>query len=253
MSSTNPSDEAWRSLLISFSDLGNPGTPALSATSTPSSGTSGTSGEFNPFTVIGSVASGGAKRKLVEGSGDPNSACFGLVGRHKFCIRDRINERSCGKGTHGTVKFTSSSAHLYIRAAAHEVYCQPVIPPDMFNETQLGEVFAQSFTGSDWVKIFSDKVKGVNPSWLSASAERKPAAAVTSEVGAASLALLPLLSPLHLLSPLRSEERTGIFKVSPTLSFESTDSENSTEDHDGEWKSRVTPAEFFPYVECIRG
>jgi hypothetical protein len=216
MSALRPS-----SLILPDDDDWGTVSPLPSSTSRVAS--SVTSGEFNAFVAVGSVAGGGAKRTLWVQEKDGPAICLGKVGlNNKFCIKIcEEGKGHCGINRHGS-KFDVSPNAAY----DHQALSAPFLELDVFSREQRSKILEASMSAADWEVCFQTIQSGALPEWLIVDVETQVDIHLDE------------VESVDLLSPIAVKEKTGVFKIIPTFSFES-DMSNVDED-EGELSARTS-------------
>jgi len=229
MSASKPSptidtaQEDWDALLIpSSSSTQSASSPPLLVPSSSSS-----SGEFNSFSFVGAVLSGG-----VAGAGGPAAGssvfrllkddcrCLGSITGGKFCLKMCDGEQACNVPTHATRKAKLQFDHFYIRENDAKAYCDPKLSLSLLTTDQISYLQDLQLPKDQWLELFKaiDNGDGSNwfPSDIASIADRVPE---KSEV-----------SQFKLSSPTAAAQNTGLFGIFPALSYEDenvSDSETS--------------------------
>jgi hypothetical protein len=87
-------------------------------------------GEFNPFSHVGALLSGGGggTKREVWVLSHKSPVCLGKIGvSSKFCIKLCANGKNhCGVLRH-SAKFRVAENTAYVHATDHQVFCQPCL------------------------------------------------------------------------------------------------------------------------------
>lgn len=188
MSASKPSptidtaQEDWDALLIpSSSSTQSASSPPLLVPSSSSS-----SGEFNSFSFVGAVLSGG-----VAGAGGPAAGssvfrllkddcrCLGSITGGKFCLKMCDGEQACNVPTHATRKAKLQFDHFYIRENDAKAYCDPKLSLSLLTTDQISYLQDLQLPKDQWLELFKaiDNGDGSNwfPSGIASIANREPA------------------------------------------------------------------------------
>jgi hypothetical protein len=195
----------WDALLLPSSS-GNPAAPSSSPPLLiPSSSSS--SGEFNSFSFVGAVLSGG-----VAGAGGPAAGttvfrllkddcrCLGSITGGKFCLKMCDGKQACNVPTHATRKAKLQVDHYYIRENDTKAYCDPRLNMTLLTESQASQLRDLQLTKEQWIEFFKSVESGDSSNWFPDVIESSS----THETGKAS-------PWVELMSPKAAEQKTGIF------------------------------------------
>jgi hypothetical protein len=185
---------------------------SLTATSTSFSASSG---EFLNYVNVGvALAGGGGVKRSVWVLEKGVSVCLGKVGiNNKFCVKlCEPDKPHCGTGRHAS-KFLVASNVAYIQATDNQVHCTPVLPLDNLTRAQCEKVCSMTFSVTEWESLFGAIQSGHFPDWFPiAEAVKQEKEDDESET-----------TTLHLLSPMASRGKHGVFDIIPSFSFDSLD------------------------------
>jgi len=180
--------------------------------SAPPTATSASSGEYNAFTFVGGVVSGGGSKRSLWVYPAENSGikpCLGQVGNTKFCTKSIEGVgMSCGIMRHGSFKFQVSSHLAYIKAGDGQAFCAPTFRFETLTNAEQDILLTAVNTPPLWEETFNALSKGEKPAWL--QFPEIPSVPISTED-----------QPMTLSSPRASDKNLGIFAVYPTLSFDS--------------------------------
>jgi len=112
----------------------------------------------------------------------------------------------------------------FIRVTDHQVYTSPVWNVVEFTPEQRSSILAVQMTAADWEKEFKLMETGGLPEWLEQikSQGSEETSSVTEQ------------ESVQLLSPVGAKAKQGIFKIVPSFSFDSVDSEGTEKEGDEE-------------------
>jgi len=202
----------WDSLLAPTSSTTSNSSPPLLVPASSSS-----SGEFHPFSFVGAVLAGGGG----AGAGGPaagttvfcllkdDSRCLGSITGGKFCLKLCDGEQSCNVPTHASRKAKLAVDHFYIKENETKAYCDPKLRVALLTATQLKILQELQLPKDQWVELFKAVEAGDLSAWFPEDAVQT--ACQTSEI---------TTTPFALASPGAAEQKTGIFGVFPSLSYE---------------------------------
>jgi hypothetical protein len=180
--------------------------------SAPPTATSASSGEYNAFTFVGGVVSGGGSKRSLWVYPAENSGikpCLGHVGITKFCTKSIEGVgMSCGIMRHGSFKFQVSSHLAYIKAGDGQAFCAPTFRFETLTNAEQDILLTAVNTPPLWEETFKALSKGEKPAWF--QFPEIPSVPISIED-----------QPMTLSSPRASDKNLGIFAVYPTLSFDS--------------------------------
>lgn len=206
--------------------------PAATPSPTAASQGSG-SGEFSSFVFLGGDkdgAGGGAKRSLFfSGRLEKVSGlCLGCVAATKFCLKPI----TCSIGKHETVKFKLQAEAYYVKVSDSAALCAPVLGTEwQTSPTQHERLMEQRLTSSEWEGLFKKIIQGAPlPSWLADEANKA--------TGRPDLVVGVEVSSPEIVSPIRMEEKLGLFSSLPRMA-EDSDSEDGEDTKKTEWEVEV--------------
>jgi hypothetical protein len=214
----------WDTLLVLPTASSDLSPPMLQSASSSAS-----SGEFNAFSFVGAhVASGGgvgglAGDKCVLLLLETEALCLGNIGGSKICVRPCVDGKSCGILSHGSRKAKVVVESFYVLENEHKLYNEPKLAAGLLTEKQQEHLGAKAFTRDQWVDLFTAIELGNLPDWLIVPALTDPVSVDTTNMLNNEKELLDLESPK------RAAEKTGMFTVFPSLSYEDYDSSEDEE------------------------
>jgi hypothetical protein len=191
--------------------------PPSVVSSSDSSFSTASRGEFNPFSTVGAVLSGGvvAKREVWVLEHE-EAVCLGKVGvNNKFCIKPcDPGKRHCGVLRHGS-KFAATMNTAYVPASDTQVYCLPSLDLDFLTGSQQELLRQAAFSPAEWGQLFESIQNGSFPEWLIIDdpANKKDADMPDCD------------DDLALLSPVATRTKHGAFEILPTFSYDSVASD----------------------------
>ena len=149
--------------------------------------------------------------------------CLGKVGlNNKFCVKECVEGRKhCGTGRH-VAKYKVLEDAAYIRHTDNQVYASPSLDLKLLSDAQTAKLASMELSASDWEQLFADVRAGKFPSWLQQQ-EPEDDSMKDDELDQESF---------HLLSPVASKSKNGVFKIVPTFSFDSVNSETASQEDD---------------------
>jgi hypothetical protein len=198
---------------MAFSGLSISSSPDSVRPPTLTSSSTSSSGEYNAFTFVGGLISGGGSRRglwILPSNAEASKTCLGQVGSTKFCTMVlEGSASSCGVMRHGTNKFDVTPGVVYIRCNDIQAFCAPNLDLKNFTDKEGEALLSAAATAADWESTLVALGKGERPDWLQLP---EP----SEERGG-----LDKVPSLSLTSPRISDSKAGIFAVLPSLSFES--------------------------------
>jgi hypothetical protein len=119
-------------------------------------------------------------------------------------------------------KYQVSEDAAYIRHTDNQVYASPSLDLKLLSDAQTAKLASMELSASDWEQVFADVPAGKFPSWLQQQ-DQEDDSMKDDELDQESF---------HLLSPVASKSKNGVFKIVPTFSFDSVNSETASQEDD---------------------
>jgi len=212
-------DDDWGTISPLPSASSRPSSIVSSSASLPAAST----GEFNPFSTVGALLSGGGVKREVWFLEEGDLPCLGKVGAsNKFCVKPcEPGKRHCGTLRHG-LKYPVSKNTAYIQASDTQVYCIPSLDLDLLSDSQQELLRQASFSPAEWGQFFNSVQGGITPDWL----------IVDEAINKKDAEFPDCNEELHLLSPVATKIKHGAFEILPTFSYDSTVSEEDNKNAD---------------------
>jgi hypothetical protein len=212
-------DDDWGAISPLPSTSSRPSSIVSSSASLPTAST----GEFNLFSTVGALLSGGGVKREVWFLEEGDLPCLGKVGvSNTFCIKPcEPGKPHCGTLRHG-VKFPVSKNMAYIQASDTQMYCIPSLDLDLLSFSQQELLCQASFTPAEWGQFFKSVQGGNTPDWL----------IVDEAINKKDADFPDNNEELHLLSPAATKFKHRAFEILPTFSYDSTVSEEDNKNAD---------------------
>jgi hypothetical protein len=117
--------------------------------------TANSSSEFNPFSAVGALLTGGEGGKCEVWVLDKStSVCLGKVGMN-----------NCGIQRHGS-KFSVAENITYIHASDNQAHCLPSLDLSMLSSPQQELLRVTALTPTEWEQFFLSIQNGIILEWL---------------------------------------------------------------------------------------
>ncbi len=149
--------------------------------------------------------------------------CLGNIGGSKICVRPCVDGKSCGILSHGSRKAKVVVESFYVLENEHKLYNEPKLSASLLTKQQQDLLGTKTFTREQWVDLFNAIELGNLPDWLIVVTSPEPEGVVTTSRMSDGKGLLDLESPK------RAAEKTGLFTIFPSLSYDDYDSSEDEE------------------------
>jgi hypothetical protein len=107
-----------------------------------------------------------------------------------------------------------------------KAFCEPKLDASFLNDDHLPKILSVYHTCEKWAEVFNDLEQGVRPSSFGLSPKMETVQELEEDIEPNPLTV----TQLDLKSPAKAAERTGIFSLFPTLSYEDDESDEISQE-----------------------